>query len=77
MFSEKIDPEEMKQLIYPSQLEVTYGGTSPEVTQFWPPTMPEMVEQTDDVQLPNISIVSKEDYPSFIAKNPTLTPMPK
>ena len=42
IFSDKSDPEELKTYIDPSQLEITYGGICPNVTQFWPPTMPPM-----------------------------------
>lgn len=32
IFSDKLDPEELKSYIDPSQLEIPYGGTSPIVT---------------------------------------------
>ena len=31
IFSDKSDPDELKSYIDPSQLEITYGGTSPNV----------------------------------------------
>lgn len=42
IFSDKSNPEELKSYIDPSQLEITYGGICPNVTYFWPPTMPPM-----------------------------------
>lgn len=32
--------EEMMQIIHPSQLEEKFGGTAPNLTQFWPPFFP-------------------------------------
>lgn len=32
VFSSELNPEDLKKLIYPSQLEETYGGTAPKVT---------------------------------------------
>jgi hypothetical protein len=32
IFSDKSNPEELKSYIDPSQLEITYGGTCPDVT---------------------------------------------
>lgn len=35
-----VPSDEMRTHINPSQLEAKYGGTSPDVTVFWPPTVP-------------------------------------
>lgn len=49
VFQSVPNPPELKQLIYPSQLEQKFGGTAPNVTQYWPPIMPEMVEEKEDM----------------------------
>ena len=48
--------------IKPSQLEVTYGGTAPKVTKYWPPTMPDQVENVDQ----NLNLVKLSDYDQFL-----------
>ena len=40
IISSKPDPPELTNFVHKSQLETIMGGTAPEVTRFWPPTMP-------------------------------------
>ena len=57
MIEDPTSPE-LLAFIKPSQLEVTYGGTAPKVTKFWPPTMPEQVERIED----ELNLVKSVDY---------------
>ena len=52
--------------MYPSQLEVTYGGTAPVATKFWPPILPPITEEINEAEL---GLVPKKDYAKFIEKN--------
>lgn len=54
-------------------MEITYGGTAPVVTQFWPPIIPPCPEAQDDT---NVDIIHKKQYYEFLKKNPGLTKMP-
>jgi hypothetical protein len=77
LFSDRPDAEEFKKFIFPSQLEKIHGGSAPNVTQFWPPTMPEIVELNEDLQIPKLSLVPRAKYIDFVKQNPGLTVMPK
>ena len=72
VFLEDPASPELLTFINPSQLEVTYGGTAPKVTQFWPPIMPEEVEKIDG----RLDLVEMAEYDQFLSENPSLTPMP-
>ena len=71
-FIDDLTSPELFTFIKPSQLEVTYGGTAPKVTKFWPPTMPEQVEPIEN----GLDFVKLEDYDQFLSEYPSLTPMP-
>jgi hypothetical protein len=42
--SSKPDDPAVTNFISPSQLEIRHGGIAPNVTQFWPPIMPEYTD---------------------------------
>lgn len=58
-----IAPKELDDLIPKSQREEMFGGTAPNVTQFWPPRMPEMTEKINEKDL---NCIPKEDYSKLI-----------
>ena len=64
----------MLTFIYPSQLEKTYGGKAPDVTRFWPPTMPPVTEHIDEKAL---NLVPRNQYLAHIKKHPNLPRMHK
>lgn len=66
VFSNKPEADQLKKFIYPSQLEITYGGTASNVSRYWPPTMPPMVELSEKVDVPNITVIPKAEYNAFI-----------
>lgn len=64
--------------VHPSQLEEKYGGTAPNATRFFPPTMPEMVEQQEDMSFnENLQVIAKEDYDDFLKTHPGYVAMPE
>ncbi len=69
-----MNPPEILNFCHPSQLEQRYGGTAPNVTQYWPPTMPPITEEHDQKVYP---LVPREHYARFAAENPKLTRMPR
>ena len=48
--SNRPDDPSVMEFIHPSQLEKKHGGTAPDVTCYWPPTVPEYKE--DDFDIP-------------------------
>ena len=77
--SDRPDADDLKRFIYPSQLEKLYGGTSPNVTKFWPPTMPDMPEIQNEsaFSVPHYTMVPRKDYPNFVKENQGLVKMPR
>jgi len=57
-------------------LEVTYGGTAPVVSKFWPPIMPEMVEASEVIELEHISVIPRSEYIKVVKENPNNSIMP-
>ena len=47
---------------------------APNVTQYWPPTMPPMTEAAQEIHAESIKI---HEYPKLIEENPSLRLMPK
>ena len=59
-------------MVHPSQLEEKFGGTAPNVTQYWPPHFPDSTEYGHDPD----SLVSEEEYLEILKHNPFLSPRP-
>ena len=57
-------------------MEVTYGGTAPVVSKFWPPIMPEMVEASEVIELEHISVIPRSEYIKVVKENPNNSIMP-
>jgi len=74
VFSNTPNPKDFMNFIYPSQLEVTYGGTAPKCEKFWPPCMPPITEELDEKFN---QCIPRKDYIKFVNKNPSLVVMPK
>ena len=53
---------------------MTFGGTAPKVTSYWPPTMPELTEEIDENAL---KLVPRSEYNLFWKKNKGLRVMPR
>ena len=62
VFSDKPDDPDLLKFIDKSQLETTYGGTAPKVTQYWPPVMPDQNYTANEKEL---NMVSRSQYVSF------------
>lgn len=77
VFSDVADDVNIKKYVYPSQLETTYGGTAPVATKFWPPIMPPMVEEQEDMSHnPDAILLSRQEYIPFVKKHPKMRVMP-
>ena len=62
--TEEIDPQELKDLFHPSQLEERFGGKAKTPTQFWPPHMgTEFLPNGDNSHL---ELIKPEDYESVL-----------
>ena len=69
------DPQELRDMYHPSQLEKRFGGEAETPTKFWPPTVgPEFYPDGDKSHL---NLIKKEDYPSILRDNPKLEVHPE
>ena len=73
VFRDRTDPPELHDFVHKSQLQEVYGGTAPNVTNFWPPIMPPM---TEPLEGPG-DWIDRKDYVRFWNEHPTLRPMPQ
>ena len=73
--SSKPDDPKIRKFISASQLEKKYGGTAPNLTRFWPPTMPEYTDFNDFETVCNFAL--REKYNEFYMSHPGLTLMPE
>mmetsp|Transcript_13665 Transcript_13665/g.15857 ORF Transcript_13665/g.15857 Transcript_13665/m.15857 type:complete len:102 (+) Transcript_13665:499-804(+) len=71
MMTDKSSDPDLIDAFHPSQLEVKYGGKAPNVTEFWPPTMPSSEYGCDEDLL-----VSEKKYKAILKGNPSLKPRP-
>ena len=80
MFSaSKPDDPDVQKIISKSQLEKKHGGNAPNVTRFWPPTMPEYVD-FDPSESKEHQIIPIEEYNQFYnneGQNANLVVMPR
>mmetsp|Transcript_25825 Transcript_25825/g.39691 ORF Transcript_25825/g.39691 Transcript_25825/m.39691 type:complete len:103 (+) Transcript_25825:1101-1409(+) len=59
-------------MVHPSQLEEKFGGTSPNLTRYWPPVVPELPSGVEPPEA-----VSRENYKELYLEHPQLCKMPK
>lgn len=70
------DPAQFDEFIFKSQRPITYGGTAPVVTLFWPPIMPPLAED-EVLRETTFKLVERKDYMKFLSQNPELRAMPR
>ena len=69
------DPQDLKDMYHPSQLEKRFGGGADSPTNFWPPFVgPEFYPNGDKSHL---NFIKKEDYPRVLKENPELVRHPE
>lgn len=73
--SSKPDDPKIIQFISKSQLEQRHGGTAPDVTRYWPPSMPEYTDFNES-EAP-CKFIPRAQYNDYIAQHPGLTVMPR
>lgn len=59
-------------MIHPSQLEEKFGGTQPNLTQYWPPHFPVTETYGEDP----LTIMAEDEYENALRHNPHLVPRP-
>ena len=69
------NPQELKEMYHPSQLEKRFGGDVDTPTNFWPPYVgPEFYPNGDKSHL---NLIEKKDYPNVLKENPELAVHPE
>lgn len=68
-------PDDPKILQFISKSQLRHGGTAPDVTRYWPPTMPEYTDFNEAEA--TCKFIPKAQYNDFISQHPGLTVMPR
>lgn len=76
VFSNTPNPPNLLKKVWPSQLEIPFGGTAKKVTQFWPPIFPPITENIDE-KSEKLNCVPRPQYIQHLKSNPRLTRMPR